>query len=437
MKILLIQPPLPNFLEDPYPPLGLAYIAAMLEKNGYGVKIIDMPPLKLSIKKIKPLIEKYEPFIIGITCVAVNYNFCVQLSKIIKNIFPESIIVVGGPHVTFIPNKVLQKHLMIDIVVNGEGEITMLEIVKNIEKYGYNMDKLKSVKGIYFRAENGTIIRTEDRKPIEDLDTLPYPARHLLPMKQYKNLTKYTSIVASRGCPYNCIYCNASAFWKHTVRLRKPSEIIKEIETVMYNFGFNKFKFVDDNFLFPSKWTHTLLSYLSELDIKWICNARIDKVNENIIKEASKAGCEKIIFGIESLSPLVQQIIRKNLKINPDTLKKIIHICHKNDIKTKLNFIIGLPGQDIDDIKQIYRLLWELPLDEVSINPLTPYPGTYLFEHAKDLLNIKLSEWWDEEFRNTKIINLNNQLNSGEGEHEVLMIKEYASLLGIKVMEGY
>ncbi len=436
MKILLIQPPIPNFEEDPYPPLGLAYIAAVLEKKGYKVRIVDMPPLKLNIKELENYVKKYTPSVVGITCVAANYAYCIRISEIIKAILPKCIVIVGGPHVTFIPDITLKKFPSIDIVIRGEGEITMLEVVRTIERYGYDANRLRCVKGIHFKTDRGKIFHTMERDFIKDLDILPYPARHLLPMQVYKSLTKYTSIAASRGCPYNCIYCNASAFWKHKVRLRKPFEIIKEIEYIKNNFGFTHFKFIDDNFLFPSKWSEKLLNSLEKLNVKWICNARIDKINENIIRMASKAGCEKIVFGVETLSPVVQQIIKKNIKINRDNLLKIIKFCHNNGIKTKLNFIVGLPMQTYEDIKQIYDLLSTNFIDEVSINPLTPYPGTYIFNHFEELgLNIHDPNWW-EKITETVAISTTH-LKKKDINTSINLLRHHVVSQGIRSMEGY
>jgi radical SAM superfamily enzyme YgiQ (UPF0313 family) len=434
MKILLINPPLPNFNENPYPPLGLAYMGAVLENEGYEVKIVDMPPLGLEINSVRNYILKFSPDLVGITCVAANYRYCIDIARTVKQINPFCKIIVGGPHVTFIAEKVLYDNSWVDIVVRGEGEETMLELVQLFEG---GMEDLNSIKGISFRRFPKGIYSTNERPFINKLDSIPYPARHMLPMDKYKQLTKYTSVITSRGCVYNCIYCNASAFWKHKIRFRTPLSVYEEIKFLKGSYGIKHFKFVDDLFLFEEKRNDVLLKLLEKLEIKWICNTRIDLLNNKLIENAAQAGCEKMIFGIESLSTKVQKVIKKNIKISQHEIIEVLEMCHKNGIHTKLNFIIGLPSQMKEDIGNIKKLILRSKPTEIAINALTPYPGTYLVEHFENLgIHYNMPERYDEE-KQKSIYLSNTYLSKKDISNYLISIKQFATSVDTKTMEGY
>lgn len=432
MKILLINPPLDNFNEDPYPSLGLGYIGAILETKGYEVKIIDSPIMSFTLNDIKNVIIKYNPDIVGITCVSLNYNDCINITKITKQINQTIKIIIGGPHVSFISDKVLQEIPWVDIIVIGEGENTILELVQLFES---KKEYLSNIKGIAFRDKNGKIIKTNIRPFINNLDIIPFPARHLLPMEKYKNLTTYTSVITSRGCNNKCIYCNSSEFWKHKIRFRSALSINKELQFIKENYGINKIKFVDDLFLIKGKRTIELLKFIKKLEIEWICNARIDFLDQDLIENIAESGCKKIIFGIESLSQDVQKIIGKNLAININKIKNIIILCQKNNIKTKMNFIIGLPMQTKKDINNILDLIYESQPNEITINPLYPYPGTFIYNQTKNYFYNNYLNYHNKEEKNLSYNDI--YLNHKDIRFYSTMINKLATSSGINVMNGY
>lgn len=407
----------------------MAYIGAVLEKRNHEVRILDMPLLGLSSNNISEYILEFSPDVVGVTCVSINYNDCINIARKIKQIKSTIKLIVGGPHVSFISKKVLQNFPWVDIVVKGEGENTMAELLKS---FNTNNKNLSSIKGISFRTKSGEIFENNERPLIKNIDNIPYPARHLLPIGKYMEITQYTSILASRGCNYNCIYCSASEFWKHKIRFRSPISICKEIKIIKTNYGIRYLKFIDDIFLTKGRRTNELLRLIKSLNIKWTCNTRIDLIDKRLIENAAKAGCEKIIFGIESLSPLVQKSIGKNLRINKKGIKKIIQICHDNGIFTKLNFIIGLPKQTKEDIRNILDLIADSKPREIAVNQLTKYIGTQIFNNFRNFDN---SYYWNKKYK--KFSFFDKSLNSKSVNTYIKLINKVAISLGIIAMKGY
>ena len=218
--ILLINPAPPVnspwYIGQKVPPLGLAYVAAALEKEGFLVEIVDNYLLEKPIDYIKQMVRRLNPQIVGITCSSVTYRGCIETAKAAKEALPSCRVVVGGPHSSLLPDSMLQ-HRQVDYVVMGEGERAMVELATNITKCEDNSANAAAIPGIACRHEE-KIIKTTP-KFISDLDQIPFPARHLLPMHLYDRMVEYLSARPAdlmnvvRGCPYNCTYCEISKLW--------------------------------------------------------------------------------------------------------------------------------------------------------------------------------------------------------------------------------
>lgn len=387
--VLLVNPPFDNFEDEPYPPLGLAYIASVLEKNGFDVKILDMPIFKITIDETLVYFEKINPDVVGIGCAAANYTSALKIAKLAKEVI-NCLVIMGGPHVTYIGKEVLKENKYVDIVVRNEGELTVLEIMSALK----SRKGFKDVKGIDYRNSEGLIFSNPERPLFRELDKLPFPGRHLIPMDKYRELNQYTSIIGSRGCIYNCIYCSSSEFWRHKVRFRNPVRIVDELESVHRIYGFSYFRFLDDVFLTPRK-SKKLLNELKqrELGIKWSCNARVDLVTQEILEMAAKTGCIKITFGVESVSEGVLHRINKKFSI--DQIRSAVKLAKENGIDTKLNFIFVLPNQDEKDIFASLNLIKELMPSSVMFGILTPYIGTEIVKNSEKYgITITNKEWW-------------------------------------------
>ncbi len=210
MRTLLISPPYP-LSEVPIIPMGLAYIAGTLEKNGYEVQVLDLLVSRESKDKVKRKLEQFQPDFVGTTCVTVNYHIASDILKYCKQVNPDVITIIGGPHVSFTAAETLNEAPWIDIVAVGEGESTMLDLVAG--------KKYKDIPGIVFRA-NTTIEQTARRPLIQNLDELPLPARHLFPLSRYRALDAACSLMAGRGCPFSCIFCVGSKMGGRRMRYR-------------------------------------------------------------------------------------------------------------------------------------------------------------------------------------------------------------------------
>ena len=215
MKVVLISPPdfgskYREFLGMVVPPLGLAYIAAVLEKHGYRVSIVDAPALNLTLKEIGEIVRREKPDVVGVQALTPSIYSAYSVARVVKKVSPKTVVVMGGYHPTFADTETLRECREVDICVRGEGEYTMLDIVETLENNG----DLSGVLGITFKDKSGRIVRNPDRPLVRNLDELPFPARHLLPMDKYRVFglkIPATTIVCSRGCPMKCSFCASSA----------------------------------------------------------------------------------------------------------------------------------------------------------------------------------------------------------------------------------
>ena len=325
MKVILINPPLcqstvrkvgpivKNLFYNSLP-LGLGYLAAVLEGEKHEVKIIDAAAEGLSIERIIKRILNFSPDIIGITTLTVSVHSCYELAKEIKKRFPEIKIVVGGPHITSNSDDVL-KYSEVDIAVIGEGEITFKELIEAMEK-GEDIEK---VKGLAFNTK-GKVFFPSPREFISNLDILPFPARHLFPVGLYKpqpndqkKLPKF-SIISSRGCPYSCIFCDKNVF-KNRYRSFSPKYIVEEMFHLVKEFKAGDIAFVDSTFTPSKDRVYGIVEEIKKanLNVTWTCSVRGDVLDRQLLKDMKDAGCWRIRLGIESGNNEVLKFIKKGV----------------------------------------------------------------------------------------------------------------------------
>ena len=389
MRILLTLPPDIHDLEIyritgmNAPPLGLAWIAAVLEEEGHKVKILDTPTLRLNTKEFITKVKEWKPDVIGISLQTPTAPRGYRAIAILKELLPDVPIVVGGVHPTFMYEEALNHGA--DVVVRYEGEYTMLELVNVIERYGLNEERLKNIEGIAFRARDGKVIVTKPRPLIRDLDELPPPARHLLPMDKYTLFNKpikIAHIMASRGCPYGCSFCITSYFWGRRIRFRSAKKVVDEIEDVVNKYGAKTVVFTDDELTVNRKFIYDLIRELKErgLDITFACGSRVDHVNKELLKFLYDNGCTAIYFGVESASQNTLDKIGKRIRI--EQAIKVFRWVKELKGFASGSFILGFPWETLNDMKETVSFALKLDPDYAQFTVLTPYPGTPMYDFA-------------------------------------------------------
>ena len=393
MKILLVNPP--QATRYPQPPLGLAMVAAVLEKNGYLVKILDLPVSGFSENSLSTIIRQEKPDVVGVTAMTPTINSAVGIVEKVKECDSNITVVLGGAHATILPEETLKSIPEIDVIVRGEGEQTTLELVKVLEK---NPDSLNQVLGITCR-ERGSVRSNPLGPPVSDLDTLPFPAFHLLPIGKYRlhppfgRRTPVMPIITSRGCPYRCIFCSKAVFGKK-YRSNSPVYIVNEVLFLMENFGVKEVKFYDDVFTLDKKRVVALCMQLKErgIDIPWSCETRVNVVDSDLLGVMKDAGCYMIEYGVESGNQRVLNSLKKDITLEQTI--KAFELTRKAGIETVAYFMIGSPQETSETIQETVEFAKKLDSDFVQFSIATPYPGTELYSLA--LEDGQVPEKWDE-----------------------------------------
>ncbi len=400
-QITLIVPPLePNIgslilsksiIADTrkYPSLGLGYIAAVLEKAGYSINYFDMDADDLNLRDLLSRLKKAPPKIVGITCDLITFHTAKKIASAIKREFSDTYLIVGGPH-TPIYEKELLINSEFDASVRGEGENTIIELVDALSKG----QSLKQIKGISFK-ENGIIYVNENRPLIKKLDEIPFPARHLMPINKYYSVVarkrKFTTILASRGCPFHCIYCLEQG----PLRLRSPRNIVDEIELAVNEYGITEFFFQDSTFTMNIKHIENVCKEIlkRKLNIIWECRTRVDRVNLNLLRWMKAAGCNRIHYGIEAGNPRILKILNK--KITLEQTIKAVKWTKEAGIEILTYFMIGSPGENLRTIEDTIQFAKKLETDFALFTITTPGPGTPIYENALKEGFFKKDHWKD------------------------------------------
>lgn len=389
IDILLINPSSITEQNNPIP-FGVAYLASFLEENKFKVKILDLSVIEKNDEEILEYIEKIRPKRIGISCMSVHVDFTKRITKKIKKDFKDIEIIVGGIHPTALPNESLDELEDVDIVVLGEGEKTLLELMQG--------KRLEKIKGIGYK-KNHKIKITPSREFIMNLDDLPFPARHLL-----EGINKYrlgldwegkkpaVTLFSSRGCSFNCIYCASKVMWKRRVRFISAKRVLEEIDYLVKKYKIKEILFYDDHFVLDKKRLSEICNGLIErnYNLSWCCLSRVDGMNLKTARLMKKAGCHMISFGVESGSQTILNALSKNTKV--EKIIQAFNACTKAGINTKASFIFGGPKETKKTIKETQNLLKIILPDYIWLFIMTPMPGTELYRLHKEA-GIASNEW--------------------------------------------
>jgi anaerobic magnesium-protoporphyrin IX monomethyl ester cyclase len=372
----------PWYLGRKFPPIGLSYVAGALEKEGFEVQVLDNYLLKLPIADVQNHVKKLNPEIVGITCSSATYHKCVETAAAIKEVTPTCKVVVGGWHPSYVPESMLQ-HPEIDYVVIGEGERAMVELATYITK-GERAMVLGAVAGVAYKR-GGKILKNTP-KFISNLDDIPFPARHLLPMNLYERKMEFLDVepvdIMSiiRGCPFNCAFCETRKMWGPACRFFSPNRIVQEIKHMKDNYGSKGIYFINDNFTIRKRETLELCELMKKekLDIQWICDTRADMIQQELLVKMHEAGCKTIWFGVESGSPRILEKINKH--ITPEQTEKTFKLVRKEGIQIACSFILGVPGETMDDMEATLKFAKRLNPDLCQFNIFIAYPDSLLYE---------------------------------------------------------
>jgi anaerobic magnesium-protoporphyrin IX monomethyl ester cyclase len=389
MRVLLINPFYP-ISETPSPPLGLAYLAGALQAAGVEVAVFDAVVQPYSPSALEELMHDFRPDLAGTTAVTMTVDHALQIIRDLKRIDPGLPTVIGGPHVTFCREETFRRCPELDLIVLGEGEHTLVDLVRAIE----TGRPLEEVSGLALR-NSGRIIVTPDRRLIRDLNSLPMPCRGVLPLGRYRALGMAVSMTTSRGCPHQCIFCVGRRMVGAKVRYRSAQSVADEMQQLAV-LNFSQINLADD--LFTAKPAHCL-AICDEilrrgLSVTWTAFARVDTVSPEMLQRMRAAGCSAVSFGIESGNSAILKTIRKG--ITKKQVVSAVRTCREAGIMPFASFILGLPGETMETIHE--TLAFGEQLKELGLvygfHLLAPFPGTEVREAAAQFgLKILTNDW--------------------------------------------
>ncbi|MFH1031509.1 MAG: radical SAM protein [Chloroflexota bacterium] len=376
VKVALINPAQPTGYSQP--PLGLALIAAILERKGYQVIVIDANALRLRFEDIPAMMSGAD--VVGLTAMTPTINEAIAVARYLRKARLDLPIILGGAHATILPRETLQTAPEIDALVTGEGEGTFIELLQALE----NKQTLDNILGVSYRRDGNVVINQARCQEI-DMDTLPFLAYHLLPWRKYKphpphgRALPFAAIITSRGCPYRCSYCSKPIFGGQ-FRGQSPERVAEEVSYYVKRFGIKEIAFYDDVFTLNKKRAYTIADEILKrgLKISWTCETRVNLIDKELLRQFKKAGCYSIAYGIESGSPEILKAIEKGITL--EQVEETVRMSREVGLQTIGYFMIGSPGESPKTIRETIDFAKKLKLDFVQFAITTPYPGTKLYD---------------------------------------------------------
>lgn len=378
-------------------PLGVCYLAAHIRKaTNAEVDLFDTTFHK-NKSVIKDIILKKKYDIIGISAMSSMIEDAFDIAKFIKKNNPKTFIIIGGPHATVLPTETI-KNQYIDGICIGEGEITFAEL---IQKKGNPV----GVNGIWYKSGN-KIIKNRPRAPIENLNILPFPALNLINIEKYlkycfqmdsvKRGLRGINLIASRGCPYDCSYCQPTLRKIFGIKVRKRSakNIVNELKYLKNEYDITSFSFVDDTFVFDKNWVIEVCDLMKKekLNLIWSCNSRANLVDEEMFTKMKNAGLRKVYMGIESgTQRILDEIYQKRITIT--NIREATKKLKKIKLKIQGYFMLGAPTETEKEIWKTIKLAVSLPIDEATFSITTPLPGTHLWDKTKEYVKKNVAEF--------------------------------------------
>ena len=388
---------------DPMPPLGLAWIAAVVREQEYPIRIVDE---QVEALDLDALVQDMHPAIVLIGGTSHSRFKAFARAAEIKAAHPPATIIYGGPHASFTAEDTFSRVPEIDIIVHGEGEYTVLDLIRWKEAGG-NIHELEKIKGISYRR-NGGVLSTGWRSFNHDLDKLPLPARDLLPIERYKMTLEYLGLPAlhvmtARGCPFNCSFCSASQMYNHSYAMRSPKLVVDEIDALIKQYNIKGLKIFDSTFTINKDHVLSFCRQLKErgLVIPWECEVRVGSVDKHLLEQMREAGCYYVDIGIESADQDVLDAMNK--KIHVDDAEQLLHWCKQLGLLTKVFFTVGHINETyragLKTVRFIRRNRKYMTL--IGYNPgIRIYPGTQVENYARQKNLLPADFKWSKPYEN-------------------------------------
>ena len=390
-KVALVNPPTLKgvFHHQLYVPIGLAYLAAVLEKNEHEITVIDCPAMGMDQNELQRKLESFKPDIIGITSMTPTIQSTLQSARVGREACPEATIAVGGPHATFMDKQILADEAAVNVVVRGEGEQTLLELATNASE----PRNFQNIKGITFRKGEDTI-QTPNRPAIQNLDDLPYPAYNQFALQKYLLYGKlFLPMITSRGCPFQCSFCTTSRIFGKEYRARSPKNIVDELEYIKNVYHADSFTFYDDTLTLDKNRIFKICDEIKakKIGIPWDCQTRVDQVSKEILAKMKETNCQQVFFGVESGCQTILDAVNKRTTVEQN--EKAIRMAKEAGLFVSISIIIGYPGETRELRKQTLDFIRRAEPDDVYLCVATPYPGTEL-RRVVEQMGLKMSTDW-------------------------------------------
>ncbi len=377
-------------------PVSLATSAAVVREKGHQVELYDCIIEEMDLESLLEKVKKFEPEAILLNTATPSIDWDLKVGEEIKKIIPDVKIAAFGIHVTVLPEETLREHPYIDILIRGEPEITFGEVVTTLEK----REKLSKVKGITY-WKDGKIVHNRDRESLKNLDILPFPAWDLVKRDLYRmpfTNKPFLLVATSRGCPFNCVFCADIAFYGHRLALKSPKRIVDEMEWIKREFGIEDFLFWSESFTLNRNFAESVALEIinRNLNVRWVCNSRVDNVDLPLLRTFKKAGCWMIGYGIESGSQRTLDLMRKKTTIKQAV--DAVKMSHQAGLDVTGHCVIGYPGETLEDMRKTVKFALDIDLDFAQFYCAVPFPGSELFTIAKANNWIVNHDWtWFEQ----------------------------------------
>ncbi len=389
MKLLFITPPRPNekslFLSTQFP-VGLGFLMTYMKELGHEVRFLDYDTIAYDSEELLAVCREFQPEMVGLTAMTPQIVQANKVAKLVKEALPEVITVIGGKHVSVMPERTLETFSGFDLAVVGEGEYTLAELLDNLGDAGTYPD----IKGLVWRRGDVVVVNS-DRPLIHDLDEILYADRSLFDIESYGQGMSFkgmwrtpemTEIITARGCPNRCIFCSSQIITKRKVRYRSIAHIQAELDECYDKYGFRHFRIVDDTFTLKRERVYALCDWFEAKKVTWNCNARVNTVDLEMLTRMKQSGCVGVMYGVESGSPEILKKMKKG--INLEQIRNAFQWSHEAGISIiEADFVLGgHPDETLEDIEMSRALIKEIKPHYLGLGSLVPYPGC----EARDIM---------------------------------------------------